>query len=1035
MKNLLCSPKNNSIGTRQWVFLLFLFFSLGATAQQTVRGVVKDATGETLPGVSIVETGTTNGTISDFDGSYEVTIADGGTLTFTYVGYASQTISPDGSGDLNITLQTDSEVLDEVVVVGYGSQRKAEITGAVSSVGGDEISALPVTSVEQGLQGRAAGVTVINNGAPGTDPTVRIRGLGTINNNNPLYVIDGVIASGIGDLNPLDIESIEILKDASTAAVYGAKGSNGVVIVTTKDGRRDGGNQVSFNSYVGTQWTDQRFDVLNTDQYITYATEAFGAPERITDPQYSDLLENNTNWQDEVFQSGFIQNYNLSLSGGGQNSNYRISGGYLSQDGVLKTTGLKRYNLRANSTFDVGRLTIGENLSVAYSTINPESENGGRSILEHTIKMAPYFPVYNPNNPGGYQGPNSAIDGQDAENPVRILELGSRENNTLGIVGNIFAEFEIVKGLSFRSQFGTEYRNYDFEYFRPSYNDDSEGGTHMADRAAIRKSTGSLLSVIFTNSLTYRTTFADNHNLEVLLLAEQTDSDNKTSYAASDNFITDDVNQLSNVNANVNSAFYEYKRLGFLGRLNYNFKEKYLLAATIRRDASSRFGPDNRWGTFPSVAAGWRISEEPFMQGSGVSNLKLRASWGVTGNDNIADYGYLTGIESNFHYPIQGNDAVGATASGLANSQLKWEETTMTNIGLDFAFMDYAITGSVEYYINQSDDLLIPLILPVSSGFHNGTVIENVGSVETKGFEFNLGYNHYGQEFTWSASVNLGTSKNEVLDLGENESINGAEFETENISRTVVGESAFQFYGWEFDGIFQTQEEVESHAGGSQGTNLNAAPGDFRIVDQNEDGVINDDDRTFIGNPFPELTYGLNLSAGFAGFDFSLFINGVAGNDVYNTNLYDLEGMPRLFNAGTAVLDRWTGPGTSNTVPRAGGAATNTQVSSRFVEDGSFTRLRNITLGYDLARSVLKNKIPRCRVYISATNLITFTDYSGLDPEVGAYTRSQLNVAPTPIGGTATNNNGQPTGNFENGIDRGNYPVPKSFIGGIEITF
>lgn len=1019
------------------VLFLGLVFNLHGQ-NKTITGVVTSLDDNLgLIGVNVVEKGTSNGTVTDFDGKYSVSVPAGAVLEFSYTGYQLQAITVGSESTINVQMSYSAELIDEVVVVGYGSQRKSNVTGAISSIDADEITALPVATVDQALQGRAAGVTVINNGSPGDAPTIRIRGLGTINNNEPLYVIDGVISSGgIGDINSSDIESIQILKDASTTAVYGAKGSNGVILVTTKKGRTKK-TSVSLSSYAGNQWSNNRFDLLNTQQYIQYATEAWGAPERLTDPQYASLLQNDTDWQEEIFQNGLMQSHNASVSGGTENSNFRISGGYLSQEGIMKTTALDRYNFRANSSFDIGKLTVGETFSVSIADQAPLSESGGRSVIEHAIKMAPYFPVYNSSNIGGYQGPNSAVDAQDAENPVRVLEHGSRKKDDLGLLGSVFAQYEILKGLTFRTQAGGEFRKFEFNNFLPSYADDNIGGTGILDHAIINRAAGSLTSIILTNSLVYDFTLSQKHNFQAMLLSESTNTKTANLNAASDNFISNDVNQISNTNANVTSFSSEYARLGYLGRVNYAYDNKYILAASLRRDASSRFGPNNRWGTFPSVAVGWVLSNEDFLAGSNNINLlKIRGSWGKTGNDNIPDYRFSTGIESNFHYPIAGSDALGATVSGLANKDLKWEETTMTNIGLDVALFDYAVTASLEVYTNESNDLLIPRILPLSSGFHNGTVIENVGAIKTQGVELSLGYNSPSDKaFQWSLNLNLGTNKNEVLDLGTNESIVGGGFENENISYSEVGNSAYQFYGWQFDGIFQNQAEVEAHAGGSQAANLNAAPGDFRIVDVNGDGEINADDRTIIGNPFPDFTYGLNLGANYKGFDIGLFFNGVAGNDVYNTNIYDLEGMPRLFNAGVSVLDRWTGAGTSNTIPRAGGAATNTQVSSRFVEDGSFTRLRNVSIGYDLTDKVFNGKVSKFRVYVSGQNLLTFTNYSGLDPEIGAYVATGAGEIPGTIGGVATNANGQPTGNFELGIDRGNYPVAKSFIFGFDVTF
>lgn len=998
-------------------------------ADVTVSGIVQDAAGNPLPGASILQKGTSNGTVSNIEGKYTLSVPEDAVLLVSFIGYTTQEVAVNGKSTINVTLIEDAEQLEEIVVVGYGTQKRAQVTGAIGSVDAKDIVANPIATVDQALQGRAAGVTVINNGSPGAPATIRIRGLSSTNNNEPLYVIDGVISSSIQHLNASDIESMQVLKDASTTAVYGAKGANGVILVTTKGGQK-GVLQVSFDSYLGSQWTTNRYDLLNTEQYLQYAGEVWSTPGRS-----GDMLNNDTDWQDEIFQNGMMQNYNVAVSGGGENSTFRISGGYVNQDGILISTGMERYNLRANSTFQKGKLTAGQNIMLAVSSMNPESNNGGRSVIEHAIKVAPYLPVRNPDNLGGFQGPNSPLDGQDAENPVRVLEHPSRVLDQTTVIGNAYAQYEVIDGLKLKTQIGTELANFSFNGHTPSYNDDSEGTTHSQPYALITKQFGSLYTYIFTNSVTYNKSFAGNHNVELLLLSEYTNTDTELFNGQSQNTLSDAIDALSNISSNMSSNSNSYTRLGYLTRINYDYAGKYIFAASYRRDASSRFGPNEKWGTFPSLALGWRVSEESFLSGvSAISNLKLRASWGITGNDNIPNYGFAPTIADGFNYSIGGGNATGSTLNGIANPDLKWEENTMTNVGLDMGFMSDKITLAAEYYINRGSDILMPVSTPISSGFNQPSVLQNAGEIETKGLELTLGYNDFSGDFQWSALLNIGTTKNEVISIGSNEVLDGANFENENLSRLVVGQPAFQFWGWQFDGIFQSQAEVDAHAGGTQ-ADMGAAPGDFRIVDTNGDNMITADDRTFIGNPFPTLSYGLNLSAQYKGFDFGLFLNGVSGNDVYNTNIYDLEGMPRLFNSGTAVLNRWTEAGSSNSVPRAGGAASNLQASSRYVEDGSFTRLRNLTLGYDLAQSVLDGKLQKFRVYITAQNLLTITGYSGLDPEIGAPTAFDGNTTPGGIGAVRTNANGTPVGNFEQGIDRGNYPVPKAFIGGIQILF
>lgn len=996
--------------------LLFLGISLafGFTQAQGVSGTVSDLNGP-LPGANVIIKGTNTGTTTDFDGNYSLENVSGDeVLIYSYIGYLPQEVSIDGKSTINVTLQEDLQALGEVVVVGYGTQSRAEVTGAISSIDSDEISALPVTNAEQALQGRAAGVTVINSGSPGTSPVVRIRGLSTVGNNDPLYVIDGVITGSLAGISPNDIESINILKDASTTAIYGSQGSNGVVMVTTKKGSR-GRSKITFNTYAGFQTITQRYDVLDTEQYLQYANDAFGVVP--TSSLVNSGVE--TNWQDEIFRTGIIQNYDLSLAGGSETANYRFSGAVLDQEGAVIGTDFNRYSFRANSQFRTGKFEFGETMSVAFNNQTPEVSNGGRSALEHAIKAAPYLPVYNPNNLGGFQGPTSALDGQDSENPVRVLTLGNRSNKTTAITGSFYGQFEIFEGLKLKSQVGLDYFTFNNNAFTPSYDDDSNGqATHTQPFAQITKNSGVGQTITYTNSLNYNVILGDAHNFDLLVLAEKYENKQNNVNTSSRNTISDDVQQLTNTQSAISSDTNETYRIGYLGRLNYNFDEKYILALSLRRDASSRFGSNNRWGWFPSVALGWNVAKESFLADSDVSNLKLRGSWGLVGNDRIDNYGFISTLASGvFTYPIGGSNVTGTTANGVANEDLKWEETTMINVGLDLGFLNDKITATVEYYKNTSDDLLMARTLPVSLGFHEPTVIENVGSVETTGFEFALGYNDVEGDFTWSANLNIGTSKNEVLSLGVLEEITGATFEANNISRITVGDPLFHFYGLVSDGIYQTQAEVDA-VFTADPTQTDVLPGDIRFKDLNNDGTINADDRAIIGNPYPEITYGLNLGANYKAWDFNLFISGVAGNDVYNTNIYDLEGMPRNFNAGTAVLNRWTGPGTSNSIPRAGGNPQNyNAISDRFVEDGSFTRLKNLSIGYTITDQFVTDYFSELRIYVSSQNLLTFTNYSGLDPEIGQ----------SPVFNGGDNN--------EQGIDRGTYPQPKSFLVGLQFTF
>ncbi len=975
---------------------------------KTVSGVVKDATGELLPGVSVVVKGTQKGIQTDFDGLFKIdNVMPTDQLVFAYIGMTTKTIVVGDRTQIDVVLIESLEKLDEIVIVGYGKQSRKTVTGAISTVKSEDISALPVSNAESALQGRAAGLTITNSGSPGSSPSVLIRGLGSVGNNSPLYVIDGVIVGNLSGISPNDIETVSVLKDASTTAVYGAQGSSGVVVVTTKKGK-NGKGKLNFNTYTGFQTVTQRYDVLETIDYLKYAGELGVFPNRPLS-----TYKTNTDWQDEIFRVGIIQDYNLSYSGGTENSSHLFSGEYLKQEGTLIDSGFERYSFRANSSAKFGKVTVGESMSISFGKQNPERDEEGRSLIEHAIKSAPYLSVYNSSNLGGFQGPSSSGDGQDAVNPVRAQTLGNAVNKTLGIIGNVYAQVEIIDGLNFKSQVGLDYYTYNNSSFKPSYSDDSVDGstTHAQNYAAISRNSGNGQTIIFDNSLTYNTTIADKHNFEALLLVEKYEGKNESLNASSRNAVTDEVNQVSNEDSSVSSGSSEVNKIGYLGRINYNFDGKYIASASYRRDASSRFGANKRWANFYSASAGWNIAKESFMQDSNFSNLKLRASYGTVGSDAIGDYLYAPSLTGGFEYPIGGAVAFGVTANGGSNQDLQWETKEIINVGLDVGLYHDKFTASLEYYQNTSDDLLIYIPAVLSSGINAGSLPVNAGSVETKGFELVLGFNDYDGDFTWSANLNLGTSKNEVLSLGARDQITGSPYKLggADVTRTVVGESLFHFYGLVSDGIYQNQDEVDAVFTANPNQVI-VKPGDIRFKDLNGDGTINSDDRTIIGNPFPDITYGLNLDAKYKNFDMSLFITGVAGNEIFNTNTYDLVGgANRLFNVSQSYYNnKWSATNSTGTEPRILGAPQNNGISDRFVEDGSYTRLKNVSLGYTLPSEMFEKYFSKLRVYVSGQNLLTISDYSGLDPEIG--------------GG-------------EYGIDRGKYPQPKSVLLGVQVSF
>jgi TonB-linked SusC/RagA family outer membrane protein len=983
---------------------------------KTIKGVVSDMAGMPIPGVNVTVEGGTNSTSTDFDGSYTLKdVNPSSKLVFSSIGLNTQTKEVGNQTTINVKLQESSQTLKEIVVVAYGSQKRAVVTGAISTVTAKDIAAIPVTNAESALQGRAAGVTVVSNGSPGSTPTVLIRGLGTLNNNAPLYVIDGVTAGNLSGISPNDIESMSVLKDASTAALYGSRGFNGVIVVTTKKGKK-GIGQMNFNTYSGVQMVTKRYDLLSTPQYLKFASDI-----GVSIPRPAEIFANNTDYQDEIFQTGYIRDYNLSFANGTETSSSRYSAEYLGQEGSIIGTGFERYSFRANNSQTLGKITLGSNIGISFGKQNPERSSGGRTLIEHAIKAAPYLPVYNPENLGGYQGPTTAIDGQDAENPVRVQNLGYQYNKTLGIIGNIYGELEIYKGLKFRSQVALDYFTSNGRSFIPAFRDDNIPGvtTHGQSYSTTGRNLAQGQSIVFNNSLTYKTTIADKHNVEAIGLIEKSESKYESMGAGSKNLITNEIDQLNSANVlGLGSGNSATNRLGYIARVNYNYDEKYIMEASGRRDGSSRFGENFRWGTFYSLALGWNIAKEKFMENSGVSTLKLRASVGTTGNDEIGDYQYSGTLSSNYVYPIDGAAGTGTTLGSLPNPNLKWESKKGSNLGLDFGFFENHLTGSVEYFDNKSSDILFAVPLDPSLGSPGGSQFANIASIKTNGYELTLGYNDTQGDFTWSANFNFGTSKNEVLQLapGVDEVVAGDPFKAggASISRITVGDPLFYMYGLVSDGIYQNQAEVDAVFTKNPGQKV-VQPGDIRFKDLNGDGDITSDDRAKIGNQTPDFTYGLNLSAAYKGFDFNCFITGVQGNDIFNTNLYDLQGMTRLFNSSTAVLDRAivangvvTNP--NATIPRALGAIQNTGVSDRFVEDGSYTRFKNITIGYTLPSQAVSKFLSKVRVYASAQNLITITDYSGLDPEIGG-------------------------GNYNTGVDRGNYPQPKSILMGLEVGF
>lgn len=1004
-----------------------------------VQGTVTDNAGEPMVGASVVLEGTTQGAITDASGKYTLDLADdarNGTLIFSFVGYTTLRVAIDGRATVNVVLE-EGKVLDEVVVVGYGTQKKSSLTGAVSSVSQKDLKALPVISLTQAIQGRVPGVSITNNSSPGSDPIIRIRGIGSISlNPNPLFVIDGVPAGGLNNIDPKDIESLEVLKDASAASIYGSRAANGVVLITTKKGAV-GKMKVNLDSYYGVQSAWKTLDLLNRDEYIRYGTALLTAsnqpvPGRFTNlntPVYEGASttfgQTDTDWQDVMFRSAPIMDHQLSISGGNDVSRVYTSLGYFSQDGIMPFTDYQRQSFRINSDHKVAKwLTLGQTLLVATDKRRLERDGGGRSLIMNTMRMTPYWPVRDPTKIGGFSTTAQGLDATDPENPLRIAEQEQQYqiDNGVKLLGTFFTEVKFTNWLKYRFVAGADFANSQFTSFLPIYND----GNRSRTIASLSENRNNFFSTVFTNQLTFDQSFG-NHNVNIIAVAEKQDAKSE-GISASGQRPDNNIQVLQGIsNPNGSSSLSQNSLISYVGRLTYDYAGKYLLGASIRRDGSSKFAPGRKWGIFPSASVGWRISEESFMKSiTAISSLKLRASIGQTGYNAIGDYDWQPLISANSTiYPF-GNATtnLGSYFNRLGNTGLSWEETTMSNVGFDLSIGSFDI--SAELYKRKTDGLLLSVPLPESLGF-SSSPLANVGSMQNTGFELSLGYNHRSADFNWTLTGTFDMVRNKVLSLATpNATINSgnnADFGGFDITRTQAGRPIQSFYGWQVDGIFQSAAEVAAaNALGNDNApyqNASTAPGDIRFKDLNGDGKIDGSDRTFLGSYLPKFSYGLNWGGTYKNFDFAVYIQGVNGNKIYNGVKVIGQGMLRLFNASTDVLNAWTPQNTNTDVPRAvsGDPNQNTRTSDRFIEDGSYLRIKNISIGYTFSSEGLKqvtnNVISRVRVYVSSQNLLTFTKYSGFDPEVASRGNNLLN----------------------NGIDYGQYPQARTVLFGVNLGF
>ena len=979
---------------RSLAAVLMVFCSCSLAAQ--VSGVVTDTDGETLIGVNILVKGTSTGTVTDFDGRYSLNAPSDGTLVFSYTGYVDKEVAVGSQTQIDVTMSADVAILDEVVVIGYGTQRKVDLTGAVGSIGADEIAKTPILSADQAMRGRLAGVQLTNrSGDPGAPINVRIRGVGTTGNNSPLYVIDGVPivqtsnitintasnteSNPLAGINPSDIESIDVLKDASASAIYGTRAANGVVIITTKRGK-NGRTSLTYDGYVGTQTVRKKLDVLGVNDYIALQNEIGNDFSAFNGQSFVD-------WQDEVFSPATMQNHSVTASGGTENMNFNISGGYFNQDGISLATGFERYSVKANSDIKIGkRIKVGESLNVSFTDRLVESEPG-RAAAFGAAQNSPFTPVRD--NSGAYTVFNAANSGPAASSNSQVVGLNDLANNETRVLsrrmlGSVYAEIEIIEGLKIKTQGGVDYNVGQGSWLQNIYN---FGATSNAGILQV-VSKPSELTTNITNTLTYNKSF-EGIDLTLLVGHEETNFEFDRLRGQGRGFLSDAVTL---VNTAASSAVGQEKDnwalRGYMGRANAVINNKYLITATVRRDETSRFARDNRSAIFPSFSVGWKLSEEPFLaDNSAIDELKIRAAWGQAGNQfTSSSFAYLSTLGLTSLYVLGTGQTIepAPTPFTFANPNLKWETSTQIDFGIDLRLWEGKLETSLDYYQKNTTDILVGLPISAISGFLLPPDV-NSGEIRNRGVEFSATYRDRVGDFDYDISGNFTTVDNEVLSLGDNPNPIITGYFGAQTHRTAVGFPIGHFFGYQTDGIYQTQAEVDAALPDESGT---PSPGDIRFVDVNGDGQITPADRTVLGNSTPKAFYGINLGAGYKGFDFSFFFQGVAGVEVFNNVTRTLTAMNGTANQSTAVLDRWSGQGTSTTMPRATVTDPNgnQRFSDRYVEDASYFRFQNLQVGYTISPNTLQSMgdgfIQSLRVYVAASNLFTITNYTGLDPEV-----------------------------------------------------
>ena len=1064
-----------------FVLLSFMMVSATALAQKvTYTGVVVDDQNEPVIGASVVQKGTSNGAATDFDGNFSVTVDEGSTLVVSYIGYVTQEVK--AANNLRIVLQSDQKVLDEVVVIGYGVQKKSVVTASIAKVSADDLDGKTRLRAEDALKGMAAGVQVTSaSGQPGAKSMIRIRGIGTINSSEPLYIIDGMPTdqNGMESVNPSDIESIEVLKDAASGAIYGARAANGVILVTTKKGKV-GKATVNYNFSYGWQSAWKKRDVTGATDYAILQNERYvqngmaplyADPYNLVDANGDKITGFGTNWQDLLFNDNApIVQHDVSVSGASEKINYYLSLGYFSQDGIVGgnygQSNYDRLTIRSNNQFNVldasqersflNRLDLGANLSyMRVHNTGVEANSTWGSPLGSALYLAPTLPVtlkgqqaqnmkdrysaydlYYDGNGNPYTIPGFVGSYQEQNNPIAMMHGNPNKNWSHKFMPKFSIDLQLYDNLKYHFTYSAElsFWGYEGATLQKYY----LSGNNNSDHTQAVAYKGNNTTWQLENTLTYDKTFG-KHTVGVVLgqSALKTKGDELggshwnlvNTEKPSINYTTGgDLELTTDADGKVTGAkslvgvwggpYTEHRLSSLFARLSYNYDERYMAQFTIRRDGSSRFGSNNKYGTFPSFSVGWNVMNEDFMASTRdwLANLKVRASWGKNGNDNIGDFAYTTltamGGSSNYYYGQTASMVYGSKANRLANEDLKWEESEQTDLGLDFGFWNNKLTFSVDYYIKKTNGMIIEM--PIPSYVGEARPLANVGDMENSGWEFELGYKWNIADAHFAVKGNAAYLKNELKNLGNDTGFlnYGISQFSDGGTRAENGQPFPFFYGYKTNGILQNQAEADAY---NSQYGASSKPGDFRFVDVNGDGTINSDDRTNIGNGIPSWTFGLNFDAEWKGFDLSVFFQGVSGVDVFDaTYRQDIASG----NYPTWVLQRWTGEGTSNTVPTLGDSK-NWVCSDMYIHDGSYLRLKNISLGYTLPRN-LTNKvgISRLRLYVRAENLFTWTKYWGFDPEIGA----------------GWDNDSQKHNTQYTGVDYGVYPQARTFSLGFNVS-